>query len=327
MNKRHFLHAVALAATLSASGLAAAQGSFPTKPIKLVVPFAPGGSTDLAARLVAEFASRELGQQIVVENKPGAGGSTGMEFVAKSPADGYTLGMATVSTHGANPAVYGSRLRYDPVKDFAPVTNVATTPSVFAVNASKVSATDMKQFIANAKANPGKLSFASPGTGSLGHANIAHFMALAKIDLLHVPYKGAGLAMNDALAGQVDAITDNLPSALPHIKAGKLRALAVLSEKRSPALPDVPTYGELGFPQMGGGGWFGIVAPAGTPQPVIARLNAAIHQAMQHPEFVRKMDESGATLIPGTPAEFAQQIRVAIDRYERVGKVARIRAD
>lgn len=315
---------------LGAAGLLApaawAQGSYPERTIKLVVPFAPSGSTDMAARLIAEYAGQELGQTIVVENRAGAGGSLGMEQVAKSKADGYTLGMASMSTHGSNPAVFGSRLKYDPIKDFAPVTNVATVPSVFAVN-PKVPARTMQEFIALAKAEPGKYAFASPGTGSLGHANIEHFASLAKVQLLHVPYKGAGLAMTDAVAGQVDAITDNLPSALPHIKAGRLRALAVLSEKRSPMLPDVPTYGELGFPQMGGGGWFGIVAPAGTPQPVIARLNAAIHKAMQHPEFIRKMDESGATLIPGTPAEFAQQIRVAIERYDRVGKVARIRAD
>jgi len=327
MNTRHFLKAIAAAAALAAVGAVHAEAGYPTKPIKLIVPFAPGGSTDLAARLVAEFGSRELGQQIVVENKPGAGGSMGMEFVAKSPADGYTLGMATVSTHGANPAVYGSKLKYDPIKDFAPVTNVATTPSVFAVNPGKVPAQSMKDFIAQVKAAPGKFSYGSPGTGSLGHANISHFAALAQIDLLHIPYKGAGQAMNDAVAGQVDAITDNLPSALPHIKAGKLRALAVLSEKRSPALPDVPTYGELGFPQMGGGGWFGVVAPAGTPAPVIAKLNAAIHKAMQHPDFVKKMDESGATLIPGTPAQFAKDIEQAVARYDRVSKLAKIRID
>jgi tripartite-type tricarboxylate transporter receptor subunit TctC len=326
MNTRHFLKAVACAAALAATGGAFAQ-SYPNKPVKLIVPFAPGGSTDLAARLVAEFGSRELGQQIVVENKPGAGGSTGMEFVAKSPADGYTLGMATVSTHGANPAVYGSKLKYDPIKDFAPVTNVATTPSVFAVNPNKVSATNMKDFMAAAKANPGKYSFGSPGTGSLGHANISHFTALAQIDLLHVPYKGAGQAMNDAIAGQVDAITDNLPSALPHIKAGKLRALAVLSEKRSPALPDVPTYGELGFPQMGGGGWFGVVAPEGTPPEIVNKLNQAFHKAMKQPEFVKKMDESGASLIPTTPAEFGKQIQQAMERYQRVSQMANIRVD
>lgn len=327
MNTRHFLQAVAAAAALAALGPVHADATYPNKPIRLIVPFGPGGSTDLAARLVAEFGSRELGQQIVVENKPGAGGSTGMEFVAKSPADGYTLGMATVSTHGANPAVYGSKLKYNPIKDFAPVTNVATTPSVFAVNPSKVSAKGMKEFLAAAKAAPGKYSYGSPGTGSLGHANISHFAALAQIELLHVPYKGGGQAMNDAVAGQVDAITDNLPSALPHIKAGKLRALAVLSEKRSPALPDVPTYGELGFPQMGGGGWFGVVAPAGTPPAIVAKLNAAIHKAMQQPDFIKKMDESGATLIPGTPAQFAKDIEQAVARYERVSKLAKIQID
>lgn len=326
MNTRHFLKAIAAAAALAAVGAVHAD-TYPSKPVKLIVPFAPGGSTDLAARLVAEFGSRELGQQIVVENKPGAGGSMGMEFVARAPADGYTLGMATVSTHGANPAVYGPKLKYDPIKDFAPITNVATTPSVFAVNPSKVEAKDMKAFIAAAKAAPGKYSYGSPGTGSLGHANISHFTALAQIELLHVPYKGAGQAMNDAVAGQVDAITDNLPSALPHIKAGKLRALAVLSETRSPALPDVPTYGELGLPQMGGGGWFGVVAPAGTPAAVVAKLNAAIHKAMQHPDFVRKMDESGARLIPGTPAQFAKDIEQAVARYDRVSRLAKIRID
>lgn len=327
MNTRHFLKTIACAAALAALGCAHAQDNYPTKPIRLIVPFAPGGSTDLAARLVAEFGSRELGQQIVVENKAGAGGSTGMELVARAPADGYTLGMATVSTHGSNPAVYGSKLRYHPVKDFAPVTNVATTPSVFAINPNKVQAKDMKEFLALAKANPGKFSFGSPGTGSLGHANIAHFTALAGVELLHVPYKGAGQAMNDAVGGQVDAITDNLPSALPHLQSGKLRALAVLSEKRSPTLPDVPTYGELGFPQMGGGGWFGVVAPAGTPAPVVAKLNAAIHKAMQAPEFQKKMAESGAILIPGTPAQFAKDIEQAVARYDRVSKIAKIQAD
>lgn len=317
--------ALTVTAALVLSG-AHAQTTYTNRPVKLIVPFAPGGSTDLAARLVAEYGSRELGQSIVVENKAGAGGSTGMEFVARSPADGYTLGMATVSTHGSNPAVYGNKLRYNAAKDFAPITNVATTPSVFAVHPSTPART-MKEFIALVQANPGKYSFASPGVGSLGHANIEHFMALAKMDLLHVPYKGAGQAMTDAMAGQVTAITDNLPSALPNIQNGKLRALAVLSEKRSPSLPDVPTYGELGFPQMGGGGWFGVVAPAGTPPEVVAKLNAAFHKAMKNPEFIKQMEQSGATLIPGTPEAFAQQIQQAMERYERVAKMAKISLD
>ncbi|AOS80397.1 MULTISPECIES: tripartite tricarboxylate transporter substrate binding protein BugE [Hydrogenophaga] len=326
MNMPTLLRAALTLTAALALGSAQAQAPYPNRPIKLVVPFAPGGSTDLAARLVAEYGSRELGQSIVVENKAGAGGSTGMEFVARSAPDGYTLGMATVSTHGSNPAVYGNRLRYDPVKDFAPITNVATTPSVFAVHPS-TPANTMKEFIALAQANPGKYSFASPGMGSLGHANIEHFMALAKFQLLHIPYKGAGQAMTDALSGQVTAITDNLPSALTNIQSGKLRALAVLSEKRSPSLPDVPTYGELGFPQMGTGGWFGVVAPAGTPPEVVARLNAALHKAMKIPAFIQKMDESGATLIPGTPQAFAQQIQQAMERYARVAKMAKISLD
>ncbi|MFZ4056124.1 MAG: tripartite tricarboxylate transporter substrate binding protein BugE [Polynucleobacter sp.] len=303
-----------------------AQTAYPDQPVKLIVPFGPGGSTDLSARLIAEYAGRELGQQIIVENRAGAGGSVGMEFVAKAKPDGYTLGMATMSTHGANSAVYAGKLKYDPIKDFSPITNVATTPSVFAVN-PKVMANNMQQFIALAQADPNKFSYATPGTGSLGHANVEYFSMLAKIRLLHVPYKGAGAAMNDALAGQVDAITDNLPSALPHIKAGRLRALVVLSEKRSPALPDVPTYAELGFPQMGGGGWFGIVAPAGTPPSVVAKLNKAILQGMKNPEFIKKLEESGAVAIPGTPAEFAKQIQQAVDRYQRVAKVANIQID
>ncbi len=319
----HLLRAALAVTAALALGGAHAQGAYPARPVKLIVPFAPGGSTDLAARLVAEYGSRELGQSIVVENKAGAGGSTGMEFVARSPADGYTLGMATVSTHGSNPAVYGRKLRYHPLKDFAPVTNVATTPSVFAVHPGTPART-MKEFISLVQANPGKYSFASPGIGSLGHANIEHFMALAKMEMLHVPYKGAGQAMTDAMSGQVTAITDNLPSALPNIASGKLRALAVLSEQRSPSLPDVPTYGELGFPQMGSGGWFGVVAPAGTPPEVIARLNTAFHKAMKHPDFIKKMEESGATLIPGTPESFAQHIQQAMERYERVAKMARI---
>ncbi len=305
---------------------ALAQTAYPDQPVKLVVPFGPGGSTDLSARLIAEYAGRELGQQIIVENRAGAGGSVGMEFVAKAKPDGYTLGMATMSTHGANSAVYAGKLKYDPIKDFSPITNVATTPSVFAVN-PKVMANNMQQFIALAQADPNKFSYATPGTGSLGHANVEYFSMLAKIRLLHVPYKGAGAAMNDALAGQVDAITDNLPSALPHIKAGRLRALVVLSEKRSPALPDVPTYAELGFPQMGGGGWFGIVAPAGTPPSIVTKLNKAILQGMKNPEFIKKLEESGAVAIPGTPAEFAKQIQQAVDRYQRVAKVTNIQID
>lgn len=310
-------------AAFATLGAGLAHAEYPDRPIKLIVPFAASGSTDLAARLIGEYAARQLGQAIVIENRAGAGGSLGMDMVAKSKPDGYTLGMATMSTHGSNVAAYGSRLKYDPIKDFVPVSNVATVPSVLAVT-GKFPAKNMADFLALAKSEPGKITFASPGTGSLGHSNVEYFSSMAKIKLLHVPYKGSGMALNDAIAGQVDAITDNLPSALPHIKAGRLHALAVLSDKRSPALPDVPTYGELGFPQMGNGGWFGVVAPAGTPPAIVRKLNQAIHSAMKEPDFISKMEEAGATLIPGTSAQFQTQIEQAVQRYKNVAKVAKI---
>lgn len=324
--RRHFvLSCLAACASLVAAGGAQAQASYPNKPIRLVVPFAAGGSTDLSARLVAEFVGRELGQTIVVDNKGGAGGSIGMEMVARSAPDGYTIGMATVSTHGSNPAVY-PKLGYDPIKDFAPITNVVSMPSVFTVHPS-VPAKTMQEFVALAKANPGKYSVASPGTGTLGHVNLENFQMLAKIELLHVPYKGAGLGLNDAVAGQVNAISDNLASALPHVKSGRLRALAVLGAARSPQLPNVPTYAELGYKEMGDGGWFGIVAPAGTPPAIVDKLNAAIRKAMQVPEFKRKVEESGGTLVPTTPDQFKAQIQQAMARYARVAKAANIKLD
>ncbi|SOY53262.1 conserved hypothetical protein, UPF0065 [Cupriavidus taiwanensis] len=326
MSRRQLLlTGTAATATLVFAGSALAQANYPTRPIRLIVPFAAGGSTDLSARLVAEFAGRELGQSIVVENKGGAGGSLGMEQVANAAPDGYTIGMATVSTHGSNPAVF-PKLKYDPIKDFAPITNVVSMPSVFTVHPS-VPAKTMQEFIALAKANPGKYSVASPGTGTLGHVNLENFQMLAKIELLHVPYKGAGLGLNDAVAGQVNAISDNLASALPHVKAGRLRALAVLGATRSPQLPNVPTYAELGYKEMGDGGWFGIVAPAGTPPAIVARLNQAILKAMQNPEFKRKVEASGGTLVPTTPEQFKAQIQQAIARYARVAKAANIQLD
>lgn len=289
--RRTLLKTVAAAATVAAIAPAVwAADNYPSRPIKLIVPFGAGGSTDIVARLLADKMGPILGQAVVIENKGGAGGSIGAAEIAKSAPDGYTIGMATVSTHGSNPAIM-SKLPYDARKDFAPITNVMAVPSVFVVHPS-VPANTMQEFIALAKKEPGKYSFASPGTGSLGHANIENFMNLAGIELLHVPYKGAGQALNDALGGQVNAMTDNLSSSLTNIKAGKLRPLAVLGLKRAEVLPDVPTYTELGFPEMGDGGWFGLVAPAGTPKPIIDKLNAAAHQVMQDPDFQKKQRKS-----------------------------------
>ncbi len=324
--RRTLLKTVAAAATMAAIAPAVwAADNYPSRPIKLIVPFGAGGSTDIVARLLADKMGPILGQAVVIENKGGAGGSIGAAEIAKSATDGYTIGMATVSTHGSNPAIM-SKLPYDARKDFAPITNVMAVPSVFVVHPS-VPANTMQEFIALAKKEPGKYSFASPGTGSLGHANIENFMNLAGIELLHVPYKGAGQALNDALGGQVNAMTDNLSSSLTNIKAGKLRPLAVLGLKRAEVLPDVPTYTELGFPEMGDGGWFGLVAPAGTPKPIIDKLNAAAHQVMQDPDFQKKQKEIAGEGMGNTPEEFAEQIDAAIERYTAVAKRANIRID
>ena len=314
---------VGVAAFMLCAGTAAAD--YPSRPLKMIVPFATGGSTDIVGRLIAEYVGRELGQSIVVENKGGAGGAVGAEQIARAIPDGYTIGMATVSTHGSNPAIYKG-LKYDPVKDFAPISNVLGIPSVFAVN-PKVPAKDMQEFIALAKADPLKYPFASPGVGSLGHANIENFMMLSGIKLLHVPYRGAGPALNDALAGQVDAITDNLSSTLPHLLEGRLRPLAILGAERSALLPDVPTYAELGFPEMGTGGWFGLVAPAGTPKEVIDRLNQAVKSAAAKPEFQERARNAGGTLMTNSPEEFAKQIDAELDRYAKVAKAANIQAN
>lgn len=314
--------AACAASVLIAPAAVANEAGYPTRPIRLIVPFGAGGSTDIVARLLAEKMGPILGQTVVIENKGGAGGSIGASEIAKSAPDGYTIGMATVSTHGANPAIM-SKLPYDAKKDFAPITNVMSVPSVFVVHPS-VPAKTMKEFIALAKANPGKYTFASPGTGSLGHANIENFMNLAGIELLHIPYKGAGQALNDALGGQVNAMTDNLPSSLSNIQAGKLRPLAVLAFKRADVLPDVPTYTEMGFTQMGDGGWFGLVAPAGTPKAVINKLNAAAHKAMKDPGYLAKQKEISGEGMANKPEEFAQQINAAIARYTAVAQRANI---
>lgn len=321
---RFLRRAAAGAATflIGCTGAAVAQDAYPTHPIRLIVPFAPGGSTDLVGRLIAEYVGKNLGQTIVVENKAGAGGALGAEQIARAKPDGYTLGMATVSTHGSNPAIY-SDLKYDARKDFAPISNIMGVPSVFAVHPN-IPAKTMAEFIELAKAEPGKYTFASPGVASLGHANIENFMMLSGIELLHVPYRGAGPALNDALAGQVDAITDNLSSTLPHLLEGRLRPLAVLGAERSDVLPDVPTYSELGFPEMGTGGWFGLVAPAGTPRKILDRVNAAVHNAAHDPDFQERARKLGATIRSNTPEEFAQDINAAIERYTRVAKAANI---
>ncbi len=322
MTRKQFTTLALAAAAMSGAW---AQGAYPNKTVTFVVPAAAGGTTDISGRMAAQALAPVLGQAVVVDNKGGAGGSIGADAIAKAAPDGYTIGMATASTLAINPAAY-KNLPFDVRTDLVPVGGIAAVPNIMTVNA-ELPAKNMAAFVALAKAQPGKYTFASPGTGSLGHANIENFMHLAGIELLHIPYKGAGQAMTDALAGQVNAMTDNLPSTLPNIQSGKLRPLAVLALKRSPVLPDVPTYAELGYPGMGDGGWFGLVAPAGTPREIVARLNAAAHKAMAMPDYVEKQKSISGESMANTPEQFARQIQAAIERYTAVAKRAHIRLD
>ncbi len=324
MYQKLFAHLMGAVLAFAAISTVSAQ-DYPNKPIKLVVPFAPGGTTDLLARIVAEKLSRALGQSVVVDNRAGAGGVIGTEALARSAPDGYTIGMVTASTHGVNPAVY-PKLSYDAITDFAPITRIASVPNVMAINAN-VAARNMKEFVALAQKQPGNFSFASPGSGSIGHAMGEVFKSSAKVDLVHIPYKGAGLALNDVIGGQVQVIFDNLPTSLPHIQGGKLRALAIASAKRSRNLPEVPTFAELGLEAVNEPAWFGIVAPAKTPEPILLKLHSAIESVMRAPDVMEKFDRVGATPMTESSAAFATHIRREIDTYKRVAVTAKIRVE
>jgi tripartite-type tricarboxylate transporter receptor subunit TctC len=311
--------------TLSLTITVSAQEAYPNKPIKLIVPFAPGGTTDLLARVLADKLPKLLGQPVVVENRAGAGGVIGTEAVARAANDGYTIGMATASTHGVNPAVY-SKISYDAAKDFAPITRVASVPNVMVINAA-VPANSLKEFTELASKQPGKFSFASPGTGSVGHALGELFKMTAKVDLVHIPYKGAGPALNDVIGGQVQVLYDNLPTSLPHIKSGKLRALAIASPKRVSAAPEIPTFAELGMNAVNEPAWFGVVAPAGTPNAILTKLHAAIEAAMKQPDVIDRLDKMGAQAMVESPQAFSNHIAKEITQFKRIAQIANIRAE
>ncbi len=289
------------------------------KPVILIIPFPPGGSTDIVGRIAAEGLSKELGQPFVVDNRGGAGGAIGAKAIAEATADGYTLGIATVSTHVVNPVVRGNALGYDALKDFTYVSQIAAVPNVVSVHPS-VPARSMHEFIAYLRSNPGKLNFGTPGSGSLGHLIGETFKFAAKVDMVHVPYKGAGPALNDTLAGQVQVLFDNLPSSLPHIQAGKLRALAVASDKRVAALPDVPTFAEVGLPLVNDPSWFGLVAPARLPADFTAHVHAALGRALKQPETVKRLEAVAATPIGNTPDQFREVVAASIEASRRIAK-------
>lgn len=293
---RGFLLLLLVACALAAPPVAAQ--TWPNRPIRLVVAFPASGTTDIIARGVAAEISKSLGQQVYVDNRPGAGGNIGTDLVAKSPPDGYTIVMGTVGTHAINVSLY-SKLPYDAVKDFAPVTLVASVPNVLEVNPSLPVKT-VKELIAYAKANPGKLNFASSGSGTSIHLSGELFKSITGVDMLHIPYKGSAPAITDLIGGQANLMFDNLPSSIGHIKAGQLRAIAVTTLTRSPALPDVPTIAESGVPGYEASSWFGVLAPAGTPKEIVARLHDEIVKALKTPVLRKYLQGQGAEPVGDT---------------------------
>jgi tripartite-type tricarboxylate transporter receptor subunit TctC len=307
--------------TLPLRGWAAVE----TRPIRLIVPFPPGGATDITARAIAEPLGRELGQTVIVDNKAGAGGTIGMAEVARAAPDGLTLGLATLSTHGVNPAVY-KKLPYDAVKDFAPVTQLVKAPGVLLVSPS-LDVTDFAAFLKLIKASPGKISYASPGNGTIGHLWAELFKSSTGTFMVHIPYRGAAPAITDLISGQVGVYFDQLASALPHIKSGRVRALAVSWPSRLPMVANVPTFAELGLPTNNAPSWFGLVAPQASPVPVVQKLHAAVSKVLRDPLVKERLEAQGLFASAMSSQEFGSEIKSEIARFQKVSQFAKIELD
>jgi tripartite-type tricarboxylate transporter receptor subunit TctC len=304
---------------------AAAAQSYPVKPIRLIVAFPPGGSTDIIARIVGQKLGERLGQQVVIDNRGGAGGTIGTEIAARANPDGYTLTMGTTSTHVIAAGAY-AKLKYDPIRDFEPITLVATTPYLLVVHPG-VKANSLKEFIALAKSQPGKLNYASAGTGTTTQLAMEMLKTAAGIDIVHVPYNGNGPANTATLGGQVQALFGSMPAVLAQAKAGRLRPLAVGTPKRSPSLPDVPSVAESGYAGFDASLWLGFFAPKGAPAPVLKRLQTELTGIAQSPEMKDQFERNGAEALTTTPAELAKLLRMEIDKYAKVIKAAGIKLE
>jgi tripartite-type tricarboxylate transporter receptor subunit TctC len=324
MNLRNLL-AAAIGAMAMLHVPGAAAQAWPAKPIRLMVPFPPGGSTDIVARIVAQKLSERLGQAIVIENRGGAGGTLGTAVVAKAAPDGYTLAVASTSTHVVAPSVY-TKIEYDPVKDFAPVSLMAVSPYLLVVTPS-VPAKTLQELVALAKKQPGKLNYASAGVGSTTHLAMEMLKSVSGTFMLHIPYNGNGPAGTAVVGGQVEVLFGSLPSLLPHAKSGRVRALAVGTPKRSPSLPEVPTVAESGYPGFDASLWLAIMAPAGTPQPILDRLHKEIVSVVGAADTREALDKAGAEPLTSTPAELAAMIRDGVAKYAQVIKAAGIKPE
>ena len=299
--------------------------AWPSKPVTVIVPFPAGGTTDIVARLTAQKLSEAWGQPVIVDNRAGAGGNIGSAMVAKAAPDGYTLLMGTVGTHAINASLY-DKMPYDVVKDFAPITNVAAVPNMLVVTPS-LPVNSVPELIAYAKQNPGKLNMASSGNGTSIHLSGELFKVMTGIQMEHVPYKGSAPALTDLMGGQVQVMFDNMPSAIAHVKAGKLKAIAVTTAKRSPAMPDLPTIDEAGVKGFEAASWFGLLAPAGTPKEIVAKVQADVVKAMKTTDLTEKMGQQGAAAVGNTPDEFAAYIKAELAKWEKVVKASGAKAD
>ncbi len=323
--KRDTLKTIAIGAVfVTASGLIHAQ-NYPNKPITLQIPFAPGGTTDIIGRVIAEPLSKALGQSVVVINRAGGGGAVGANETAKAVPDGYNLGMGTVSTTASNPAI-NPTIPYNPATDFTPIINIAATPNIIAVH-PKFPAKDYKGFIAELKKNPGKYSYSSSGTGGIGHLQTELFKNLAGVFITHIPYSGAGPALRDTVGGQVEIIFDNVPSALPHIQAGRLIAIVVAAPERLSQLPNVPTFKEVGLEPVNRMAYYGIVGPKGLPAEVVQKVNAGVRTALQDPAVRKRIEDTGSIVLGNTPEQFAAQMAAELEVYKKVVTTQKLKLD
>ena len=319
------LISLAICAALACCTVAAVAQSYPSKPIRLVVPFTPGGSTDILARLVGQKLGEAFGQQVIIDNRPGAGGNIGVEMVANSPPDGYTLVMGHIGTFGVNPTLY-PKLPYDPIKDFAPITLFAKVANMLVVN-PVLPVKSVKELIALAKAKPGALNYGSAGNGSAAHLAIEYFKLLTKTDIQHIPYKGTAPMVTDLIAGQISLTITGVPPLLPHVKSGKLRALAVGTGQRLTLLPELPTIAEAGVSGFEATQWYGLLAPAATPREIVMRLNAEIIKALQRPDVRERLASEASQPAGDTPEKFLAFIKAEIARWAPVVRASGARPE